>query len=182
MEETALIESQALRPLDRAFPVTRPQWPPICPSDSSKVGLRYLSANVWSSSDVLGRCQTQPDCAIESPGPLLKIPLKEVAQAGPGGTSTFLDNRSQSWLHVRIMWKAWKRSTPPVSTCRDVKTYPPAEDMNSNNSRSSLPSRDEKDTATHWSREISNSFTFRIFNYFIPFDLPSAGATALNWY
>lgn len=35
-----------------------------------------------------------------------------------------------------------------VSTCRDVKTYPPAEDMNSNNSRSSLPSRDEKDTAS----------------------------------
>ena len=28
MGETALIESQALRPLDTVFPVTRPRWPP----------------------------------------------------------------------------------------------------------------------------------------------------------
>ena len=75
-----------------------------------------------------------------------------------------------------------KDSHLPCLPAEMLKTYPPAEDMNSNNSRSSLPSRDEKDTAMRWSREISNSFTFRIFNYFIPFDLPSAGATALHWY
>lgn len=154
----------------------------ICPWDSCKVGPEYLRANVWPPSDVLGRCQTQPDCALESPGPLLKINQKEAAQAAPGGTSTFLDNRSQSWLHVRIIGRCEKDPHLPWLPAEMLKPIHWAEDVNSNNSRSSLPSTDEKDTAMHWSREISISFTFRIFNYFIPFDLPWAGATALNWY
>lgn len=70
----------------------------------------------------------------------------------------------------------------PLLLAEMLKPIHWAEDVNSNNSRSSLPSRDEKDTAMRWSREISTSFTFRIFNYFIPFDLPSACTTALNWY
>ena len=119
-----------------------------------------------------------------------KIPRKEAAgcnqglpRAAPVRAATFPNNRPQSWLHVRIIWETWKRSTPRGWLLAEMlKPIHWAEDMNSNNSRSLLLSRDEKDIAMHWSREISISLTFRISNYFIPFDLPSTGAIALSWY
>lgn len=53
---------------------------------------------------------------------------------GGGGGATFPNNRSQSWLHVRIIWETWKRSTPRGWLLAEMlNPIHWAEDVNSSN-------------------------------------------------
>lgn len=108
--------------------------------------LKYLGMGNWLQSRPLQR----------SPwGGLL---LCKTMALNPGcmleASGTFLKDHAQGWPLPEIL--------KPIHC---------AEDIHSNNWHSSFLSRDEKDIAMHCSREISISLTFKIFNYFILFDL-----------
>lgn len=97
------------------------------------------------------------------------LPLSKTMALNPGcmleSSGIFLKDHAQGWALPEIL--------KPIHW---------AEGIHSNNWHSSFLSRDEKDIAMHCSREISISLTFKIFNYFIHFDLPSIGTIALSSY
>lgn len=96
-----------------------------------------------------------------------------------GWTAAFSDKGSQSWLCVRNIWEIFKRPTPRDGYPETLKPIHSAEPTNSNNSCSPFLSRGEKDIALQLRYFY---FTFRMFNYFILFDLPSTEAIALSCY
>lgn len=96
--------------------------------------------------------------------------LAAVEGAAPRRTTTFWYNCSQLWLHIRIIWETLKNLCLGLTLTEMLKPTHRAGDMNLHDSRSLFLSRGEN-IVTHWSQGISISLAFRIFNYFILFDL-----------